>query len=132
MQIMSSGTDWMNDGLATYINKFSMNSNWKLSMNWFLRREIVSVLEMLRSQSFKQKIEKKIQLNVAYKVLHCMDDTQLNEILQIFSQYVFNGALYEHDGCETMIDEWKSVYAQICVEMFFGGLDDEVCYNVST
>lgn len=109
-----------------------MNSNWKLSMNWFLRREIVFVLEMLRSQSFKQKIEKKIQLNVAYKVLQCMDDTQLNEILQIFSQYVFNRALYEHDSCETMIDEWKSVYAKICVEMFFGGLDDEVGVNVST
>lgn len=121
----------MNNGLMTYINKFSMNNIWMLSMNWFLRREIVFVLDMLHSKTFKRKIAKKIQLMIAYKILHCMDDTQFNEILQLFSQYVFNADFYEHTTDEqqhvNVIAEWKSIYAKICVEMFFNGLDDEVC-----
>lgn len=107
-----------------------MNTDWNLSMNWYLRREIVFILDMLRSESFKQKIDKKQQLMVAYKILHCMDDTQFNDILQLFSQYVFNGDLYECcDDVRTLIDEWKSIYAKIFVEMFFSGLDDEVYYE---
>lgn len=106
-----------------------MNINWILSMNWYLRREIIFILDMLRSKLFKHKIAKNIQLMIAYKILHCMDDTQFNEILQLFSQYVFNNDLYEHkidEQMENSIVEWKSIYAKICVEMFFNGLDDEV------
>lgn len=118
--------DWLNDELIVYIEKFAGNTSWSFSMNWFLRREVTFVLDLLRSTAFQQRIDKRLQLMVAYKILCCLDDTQLNDILHIFSRFIFNIDLYEHKMNVTSMDEWKSLYAKVCVEHFLNSLNGEV------
>lgn len=118
--------DWLNDELIAYIEKLAGNTSWSFSMNWFLRREVTFVLDLLRSTAFQQRIDTRLQLMVAYKILCCLDDTQLNDILHIFSRFIFNIDLYEHKMNVTSMDEWKSLYAKVCVEHFLNSLNGEV------
>lgn len=118
--------DWLNDGLIGYIGKFAMNTSWSFPMNWFLRREITFVVDLLKSTAFQQRIDKQTQLMVAYKLLCCLDGTQLNDILHIFSRFIFNIDLYEHKMNVTSMDEWKSLYAKVCVEYYLNSLNEEV------
>lgn len=123
-------SDWLNDELIGYAERFAKNSSWSFSMNWFLRREITFVLDLLRSTAFQQRADKRLQLTVAYKVLGCLDDTQLNEILQIFSRFIFKHDLYEHKSDVTSMDEWKSLYAKVIVEHFLNSLHGEVSVSM--
>lgn len=118
--------DWLNDGLIGYIERFARNISWSFSMNWFLRREVTFVLDALRSSAFQQRIDKSLQLMTAYKILCCLDDSQLNDILHIFSRFIFNIDLYENKMNVTSMDEWKSLYAKVCVEHYLNSLNQEV------
>lgn len=117
---------WLNDGLIAYIENFTQNSNWSMAMNWFLRREITFVLDMLKSKAFKQKINRKLQLITAYKVLNCLDETQINDVLVIFNQFIFNSQLYDTEIDAKTVNEWKSIYARIFIESFFNRAEENV------
>lgn len=125
-KIPIGNADWLSDALIGYIEKFAKNTSWSFSMNWFLRREVTFVLDLLKSSAFQQRIDKKLQLMIAYKLLCCLDDTQLNDILYIFSRFIFNIDLYEHKMNVTSMDEWKSLYAKVCVEYYLNSLNREV------
>lgn len=118
--------DWLNDKFVGYMENFAKNTDWSFATNWFLRREITFVLDLLKSTAVQQRIDKRLQLMVAYKVLCCLDDTQLNDILHIFSRFIFNIDLYEHKLDVTSMDDWKSLYAKVCVEHYLNSLNEEV------
>ncbi|XP_031621767.1 uncharacterized protein LOC116339840 [Contarinia nasturtii] len=119
---------WLNDGILKYIEQFSHNTEFKLSFNWFLRHEILFVLDLLKSTLMQQKLDKSIQLQIAYKVLICLTELQINEVLHIFSQFIFNIDMYAQNmnlTVETM-DKLKSTYGKLCVECYLNNANSQV------
>lgn len=119
---------WLNDGIRQYIQRFIKNTEWKFSMNWFMRQEIILVLDLLRSTIIRDGIEKSVQLNLAYKVVHCLAQNQINDILNVFSHFIFNIDMYANQmGLSSdVLNHWKSMYGRICVEHYFNTLNVEV------
>lgn len=111
---------WLNDGIRAYIEKFVKNTEFKLSLNWYLRHEILFVLDLLKSPLAKETLDKSTQLRVAYKVLVCLPETQINEVLNIFSQYIFNIDMYSQsmDLTSDKMDQIKSTYGKVCAESY--------------
>lgn len=111
---------WLNDGIRKYIENFAQNTKFKLSLNWFLRHEILFVLDLLRSPLAQHTLDKSIQLRVAYKVLVCLTESQINDVLHIFSQFIFNIEMYPQKMSLTSatMDKLKSTYGKVCAECY--------------
>lgn len=73
-------------------------------------------------------LDKSTQLRVAYKVSACLTETQINDILHIFSQFIFNINMYSHNMNLTadIMDKLKSVYGKVCVESYLNNIDAQV------
>lgn len=69
----------------------------------------------------QQKLDKSVQLRVAYKVLTCLTETQINEVLYIFSQFIFNLDMYSQNMNLTLdqMNQMKSTYGKVCAETYF-------------
>lgn len=119
---------WLNDGIRKYVENFAQNMQFKLSLNWFLRHEILFVLDLLKSPFAQQNFEQSVQQRVAYKVLTCLTDTQINDVLYIFSQYIFNIDMYPQNMNLTSatMNKLKSTYGKVCVESFLNS--SQVCH----
>lgn len=119
---------WLNDGIHKYIDNFARNTEFKLSLNWFLRHEILFVLDLLKSPIAQASFDKSQQLRVAYKILNCLTETQINDVLHIFSQLIFNIDMYPHNmglTKETLI-KLKSTYGKVCAETYLNNADTQV------
>lgn len=112
---------WLNDGICNYIKHFAQHTTFDLSLNWFLRHEILFILDWLRSAMAQQKLDKSVQLRLAYKVLTCLTETQINDVLYIFSQFIFNIDIYSQNMNLTLdhMNQMKSTYGKICAETYF-------------
>lgn len=119
---------WLNDGIQKYIENFSRNTEFKLSLNWFLRQEILFVLELLKSSMAQKTFDKSVQLRVAHKVLSCLTETQINDVLHIFSHFIFNIDMYANNMDLTIetLNKLKSTYGKVCAESYLNNADTEV------
>lgn len=129
-KLPNDGT-WLNEGICQYIEKFARDSDTKSSLNWFLRQEIIFILDLLRSPLAQTKIDKGIQLQLAYKVVACLTESQINELLQVFSQFIFNIELYPNKMDLTLdaMNQLKSTYGKLSVEHYLNTINDQVRYT---
>lgn len=99
----------------------------ELSLNWFLRHEILFILDCLESSVAQQTLDKSIQLRLAYKVIVCLTEAQINDILRIFSQFIFNIEMYTQQMNLTSdkMNQLKSTYGKICAESYFNNTDTQ-------
>lgn len=69
----------------------------------------------------QQKLDKSVQLRVAYKVLTCLTETQINDVLFIFSQFIFNIDMYAQNMnlSSDKTNKMKSTYGKVCAETYF-------------
>lgn len=122
---------WMNDGIRQYIENFAENTKFNFSLNWFLRQEILFVMDLLKSSSTHEVLDKSVLLRVAYKVLVCLTETQINDVLHIFSQFIFNIDMYPQTtnlSSDTM-NRLKSTYGRICAEFYLNTASAQVISN---
>lgn len=119
---------WLNEGIVQYIENFAQNSQKKLTLNWFLRHEIIFILNILKSPLAQAKIDKGIQLQLAYKVVGYLTENQINELLFVYSQFIFNIELYPNRmglTSDTM-NQMKSSYGKLCVEHYLNTINVQV------
>lgn len=124
---LSDGS-WLDEGIVEYVEHFARNSEADVSLNWFLRQEVIFMLDILKSSAVQSKIDKKIQLQMAYKVVNCLTEVQTNELLTIFSQFIFNIEMYPNRfdlNLDTM-NRLKCNYAQLCVDRFLHTVNAQV------
>lgn len=122
---------WFNDGIRKYVNNFVQNTEFKLSLNWYLRQEIILVIDLLKSPTIHVNLDKTIQHRVAYKVLVCLTENQINEVLYIFDHFIFNIDMYPQTmnlTPETM-NKLKSMYGKICAETYLNNATTQVNLN---
>lgn len=124
----ASDDSWLDEGIVQYVEHFARNSAAEMSLNWFLRQEIIFMLDLLKSSAVQSKIDKKIQLQMAYKVVGCLTEGQTNELLTIFSQFIFNMEMYPNrlDLTVDTMNRLKSNYAQLCVDRFLNTVNAQV------
>lgn len=127
MKYPNKGT-WLNDGIRQYIENFAQNTKCKFSLNWFLRQEILFVLDLLKLSTTQEMLDKSIRLQVAYKVLTCLTETQIDDVLHIFSQFIFNIDMYPHtlDLSPDTMNKLKSTYGRICAEFYLNNTSAQV------
>lgn len=119
---------WLNDGIRQYVENFAENTECQFSLNWFLRPEILFVLDLLRSSTARELLDKSIQLRVAYKVLTCLTETQIDDVLHIFSQFIFNIDMYPKimDLTAAKMNQLKSTYGKVCAEYYLNNTSAQV------
>lgn len=112
---------WLKDGINQYIEQFAVNSQYQSILNWFVRHEIQFVLGILRSTAAVSNANKTLQLKLAYKLLVCLTEHQINDILYVFSQFIFNVKMYDNSMDLTADDmnRMKSAYGKVYVEYYF-------------
>lgn len=123
-----NGDSWLDEGIVQYVEHFVSNSEAEMSLNWFLRQEVIFMVDLLKSTAVQAKIDKKIQLQMAYKVVGCLSEGQTNELLTIFSQFIFNIEMYPNrlDLTLDTMNRLKSNYAQLCVDRFLSTVNAQV------
>lgn len=119
---------WLNDGIHKYLENFTQNTKFKLSLNWFLRHEILFVLDILKSSFAQHNIDKFLRLQVAYKTLACLTETQINDVLFVFSQFIFNIEMYPKNMNLTteIMNKLKSTYGKVCAESYLNNASSHV------
>lgn len=126
---------WLNDGIRQYVQNFTQHSKSTFSLNWFLRQEILFVLDLLKSPATQELLDKSTQLQMAYKVLTCLTETQINDVLHIFSQFIFNIEMYPQtmDLSANTMNQLKSTYGKVCAEFYLNTASAQVlllCLNL--
>lgn len=119
---------WLDEGIVQYIEHFAHNTKAEMPLNWFLRQEVILMLDLLKSSAVQSIIDKKIQLQMAYKVIGCLTEGQTNELLTIFNRFIFNIEMYSNQLDLTLdtMNRLKSNYAQICVDRFLNTVNAQV------
>lgn len=115
---------WLKDGIIQYIEQFAFNTRYQSTLNWFLRHEILFVVGILKNPTTLPNVSKTLQLKLAYKLLLCLTENQINEILYVFSQFIFNIDVYENAMSLTADDmnRMKSAYGKNYVEYYFNAI----------
>lgn len=123
----SNDGTWLNDGILQYIENFANATESKTALNWFLRQEIIFVLDILKSSLAQSQIDRNTQLQLAYKVVTRLTENQINDLLQVFSQFIFNIEMYPNrmDLTPDNMNDIKSAYGKICVEHFLSTIDEQ-------
>lgn len=109
------------------------DSTWiERAKNWFVQREIEVIVGLLKSSEIQTKVDKGILLKLSYKIVGCLSDNQLNDILYLFSNFIFNLDFYDNRIEEVSMDNWKSLYAKVCVEQYLNNLNEQVSDKFSS
>lgn len=122
------GTEfWFNENIKNYMKKVAEDTKWLThSSNWHLQRELVVIVNLLKSNVVQENSDKTILLKLSYKMVTCLNENQLDDILYLFSNFIFNLNYYESKIENAAIDDWKSLYAKVCVEDYLNMLYNQV------
>lgn len=110
----------LSDGLKLYIEALSKQINTKFNTNWFARNEIQFCIELLKSSTIRNAIDKNILLNLTYKIITCLGDYQLNDLLFLLNNVIFNVEYYLHKAIfrQTNLNNWNTVYVKIFIQKY--------------
>lgn len=118
---------WLADAIKTYIQMLATHSKWAArANNWFIQREIETIVNLLKSTTVQVNIDKRSLLKLSYEIVGCLNDNQLTDILFLFSSFIFNLNLYENHIENISMENWKALYAKVCVEEYLNNLNDQV------
>lgn len=111
---------WFNQHLHTYVNRLSNGINTSISTNWFARPELELCIELLKSIVVQNMISKYILLNLTYNIITCLADHQINDILFLLNNVIFNIDYYLHKIIfrRTDINNWNTVYVKIFMQKY--------------
>lgn len=94
--------------IEKYLEGFSIQFNQNLSTNWFLKIEINFIFELINSRSLQFN---PFLLKVAFNLLNCFTHENLDKILFIFENFVFNEKFYYSSNItKEEYGKWKYIY----------------------
>lgn len=111
---------WFNQHLRTYVNSISNGINTSIGTNWFARSELELCIELLKSITIQNMIGKYILLNLTYNIITCLGDYQINDILFLLNNVIFNIDYYLHKIIfrRTDINNWNTLYVKIFMQKY--------------
>lgn len=97
------------EDIEKYLEGFSAQFNKNLSTNWFLKIEINFIFNLLKSRSLQFN---PWLLKVAFNLLNCLTQENLDKISHIFNNFIFNDRHYfANDVSEKEFERWKYIYS---------------------
>lgn len=105
-------TNCMNDILYDYLKRLSHGFNVNIRRNWFVRNELSFVVNLLRLKSVLKVVDKCTIQRIAFNVMRCCTENELEDLLFVLKNVVFNVALYDNaaDVFQSDMDNWYRSY----------------------
>lgn len=105
-------TNCMNDALYGYLKRLSNGFNVNVRRNWFVRNELSFVVDLLRLKNIPEAVDKSTIQRIAFNVMCCCTENELEDLLFILKQIVFNVTLYDNaaDVFQSDMDVWYRSY----------------------
>lgn len=103
----------MNTFLLDYLKKLSDGFNTNVRKNWFIRNELSFVVNLLRFENILKIIDNTIVQKIAFNVMCCCTENELEDLLFILKHIIFNVAVYDNVGdvFQTDMDNWYRSYS---------------------
>ena len=99
------------EDIEKYLEGFSVQFNRSVATNWFLKTEINFIFNLLKSRSLQFN---PWLLKVAFNLLNCLTQENLDKICHIFKTFVFNDRYYfSSDVSEKEFERWKYIYSGV-------------------
>lgn len=99
------------EDVEKYFGRFSAKFNKSLATNWFLKTEINFIYNLLRARAMQFS---PWLLKVAFNLLNCLTQENLDKINSIFKGFIFNERHYLTDGITNReFERWKYIYSGI-------------------
>lgn len=102
----------MNDALFDYLKRLSNGFNENVRKNWFVRGELSFVVNLLRLKDILKALDNTTVQKIAFNVMGCCTENELEDLLFILKNIVFNVAVYDNVGdvFQTDMDNWYRSY----------------------
>lgn len=102
----------MNNSLLDYLKKLSYGFNENVRKNWFVRNELSFIVNLLRFKNILQLIDNTTVQKIAFNVMCCCTENELEDLLFILKNIVFNVAVYDYvqDIFQADMDSWYRSY----------------------
>lgn len=102
----------MNNVLLSYLNKLSNGFNVNVRKNWFVRNELSFVINLLRLDGVRNVLDKSSIQKISFNVIRCCTENELEDLLFILKNIVFNVAVYDNAGdiFQTDMNAWHRSY----------------------
>lgn len=105
-------TNCMNDVLFDYLRKLSNGFHATVRKNWFVRNELSFVVNLLRLKNILKVVDNTSIQKIAFNVMCCCTENELEDLLYILKNIVFNATVYDNVGdvFQTDMDSWYRSY----------------------
>ncbi|KAG4070611.1 hypothetical protein HA402_013531 [Bradysia odoriphaga] len=105
-------TSCMNDILYAYLKRLCNGFNVNIRKNWFVRNELAFVVNLLRLKHIPEAVDKATIQRIAFNVMRCCTENELEDLLFILKNIVFNVARYDNaaDVFQSDMDVWYRSY----------------------
>lgn len=102
----------VNNILVNYLQKISCDFNVNVRKNWFIRNELSFVVNLLRFENIFKVIDKTTVQKIAFNVMRCCTDNELEDLLFLMRHIVFNASIYDNvmDVFQADMDTWIGSY----------------------
>ncbi|KAJ6635703.1 RNA polymerase II-associated protein 1 [Pseudolycoriella hygida] len=102
----------MNAVLFDYLKRLSNGFNENVRKNWFVRNELSFLVNLLRFENIMKVLDKTTVQKIAFNVIRCCTANELEDLLFILKNVVFNLATYDNvsDVFQTDLDLWYKSY----------------------
>lgn len=117
------------EDIEKYLEGFSTQFNRNLSTNWFLKIEINFIYHLLKARSLQFN---PWLLKVAFNLLNCLTQENLDKICHIFKTFVFNDRYYfANDVTEKEFERWKYIYSGVVMSKLGPVSQKDFCFLLS-
>lgn len=105
----------MNDVLFDYLKRLSHGFNANVRRNWFVRNELSFVVHLLRLRNALTVVDNATVQKIAFHVMGCCTENELEDLLFILKSIVFNVTAYDQvaDVFQTDMDKWYRSYVPL-------------------
>lgn len=108
---------WTTD-LTNYLDQLATQTlNDSLRRNWFVRSEIMFLIDLLKCGEVREKrLDKKTLQKIGYRVSTFLTEDQISHVLFLFDSVIFENSLYAQSIGQTqyVMLLWKRIYQHIC------------------
>lgn len=113
---------WFNDSLRAYVTSMAGDINRSFITNWFVRTEVQFIVELLKSAAVRSLAgDKPNLLKLTFKIVTCLSEHQMDDLLFLLNNIVFNIDYYSHKCIfrQTSVNHWNSTYVKIIMQKYF-------------
>lgn len=113
---------WFNDAIGQYMASCASTLDRRFAANYFVHTEIQFIVECLKSAAIRKLIaDKSVILQLTFKLVTCLGDHQMDDLLFLLNNIIFDIAYYTNKSIfrRTNLNDWNTTYVKIIMQEYF-------------